>query len=349
MARLQPINPTEDDWNAFVAHHPQAHVLQTSGWGALKSRFGWSAERVALAGPAQTTVAGAQVLYRRLPFGMGTLAYAPKGPLVDWRDSDQTTQLIAALDRAARARGAMALTVEPDLPDLPEHADHLTGAGFVPGATTVQPRRTLLVDLTPDEADVLAAMKSKTRYNIRLAGRKGVTVRQGNATDVATFNQLMVTTGSRNRFGVHSRAYYRAVWDQVDRVALFMAEYQGQPLAGLMVPALGKSAWYFYGASSDSHRNLMAPYAVQWAAMRWAKAQGCTTYDLWGVPDEDQETLEAHFVQRSDGLWSVYRFKRGFGGRLVRTVGAWDRVYRPLRYRLYRWALRRRRPSRPGT
>jgi peptidoglycan pentaglycine glycine transferase (the first glycine) len=343
MPPLQPINPTEESWNTFVIGHPQAHLLQTTRWGELKSRFDWSVERVALTGPSQAIVAGAQILYRRLPFGLGTLAYTPKGPLLDWGDTAQTAQFITALDQAVRTRGALALTIEPNLPDAPGHAERLTRAGFTSGAVSVQPRRTLLVDLTPDEADILAAMKNKTRYNIRLSARKGIVVRQGAATDVESFNRLMAVTGARSRFGVHSPAYYRAAFDlfeQTGRVALFLAEYQGELLAGLMAFAFECTAWYFYGASSDTRRNLMAPYAVQWAAMRWAKGMGCTTYDLWGVPDEDEETLEAQFTQRSDGLWGVYRNKRGFGGRLVRTVGAWDRVHRPLRYRLYRWALR---------
>jgi lipid II:glycine glycyltransferase (peptidoglycan interpeptide bridge formation enzyme) len=343
MPALHPINLTEAHWDNFVANHPQAHLLQSNPWGELKRRFGWSVERVALESPSQTIVAGAQILYRRLPYGLGTLAYVPKGPLLDWQDAEQTAQLINAMNQAARARGALALTVEPNLPDAPEHAEQLTRAGFVPGAAAVQPRRTLLVDLDHEQAAILAAMKSKTRYNIRLAGRKGVVVRQGDAADIESFSRLMAITGGRNRFGVHSPAYYHAAFDLFaprDQVALFLAEYQREPLAGLMAFGLGRTAWYFYGASSDAHRNLMAPYALQWAAMCWAKAKGCTTYDLWGVPDEDKETLETQFKQRSDGLWGVYRNKRGFGGRLARTVGPWDRVYRPLRYRLYRRALR---------
>ena len=343
MPPLEPITPATAPWNTFVAAHPQAHLLQTSPWGELKGRFGWLAERIALLSPDQALVAGAQILYRHLPFGLGTLAYVPRGPLLNWQDAAQTTQLITALDRVVRARGAVALIIEPDLPDAPEYASRVNRAGFVPGATAIQPRRTLLVNLAPDEKDILATMKSKTRYNIRLAARKGVTVRQGGAADVETFNQLMSVTGTRNSFGVHSAAYYRAAFDLFaphDQVALFLAEYRGEPLAGLMAFALGRTAWYFYGASSDTHRNLMAPYAIQWAAMHWAKARGCTTYDLWGVPDEDEETLETQFTERREGLWGVYRFKRGFGGRLTRTIGAWDRVYRPLRHRLYCWALR---------
>ena len=129
------------------------------------------------------------------------------------------------------------------------------------------------------------------------------------------------------------------LFDQVGQVALFLAEIDGEPLAGMMAFAFRGTARYFFGASSDTHRNLMAPYAVQWAAIKWAKAIGCTGYDLWGVPDEDEDTLEEEFTSRNDGLWGVYRFKRGFGGRLARTVGPWDRVYKALRYRLYQWAV----------
>jgi lipid II:glycine glycyltransferase (peptidoglycan interpeptide bridge formation enzyme) len=283
------------------------------------------------------------LLYRRLPLGLGKLAYIPKGPLVDWQDPAQVRALVAALDQTARARGAIALTVEPALPDTAAHAVALEQAGFVPSVTAIQPRRTLVVDLTPDREEILAAMKSKTRYNIRLAGRKGVKVYRGDAADVEIFNKLIQVTSSRNEFGVHSADYYRRAFKLFaprEQVALFLADYEGQPLAGVMAFALNQAAWYFYGASSNVHRNLMAPYAVQWAAMEWAKDMGCTTYDLWGVPDYDKETLEAQFTERQDGLWGVYRFKRGFGGRLTRTIGAWDRAYRPLRYRLYRWALR---------
>ena len=179
-------------------------------------------------------------------------------------------------------------------------------------------------------------MKQKTRYNIRLSHRKGVVIRQTN--DIDTFYQLMQVTGERDAFGVHSKEYYQRALDLFEprgNCALFCAEFEEQPLAGLMVFAHGKRAWYFYGASSSQHRHLMPTYLLQWKAMQWAKAQGCSQYDLWGVPDEDQDTLEANFLDRHDNLWGVYRFKRGFGGELRRTVSAWDRVYNPLFYKLY--------------
>jgi len=333
---LEPVlSIAPDVWDRFVAAHPDGHVLQTSPWGALKAQSGWADERVGLARRGEL-VAGAQVLYRRLPAGLGRLAYVPKGPLVDWADEEQLAGLLATLDRAARSRGAVVLTVEPDLPDEPLHRERLRALGFHPAPfSAIQPRRTLVVDISPDEETILAAMKSKTRYNVRLAARKGVTVREATEADLPAFHALMAATAARDRFGVHAPAYYEAAYRLFvpqDRARLLLAEVEEEPVAALMVFALPPRAWYFYGASGDAHREKMPTYLLQWEALRWAKSLGCTTYDLWGVPDEDEATLEAEFTRRRDGLWGVYRFKRGFGGHLVRSVGAWDRVYAPLRY-----------------
>jgi lipid II:glycine glycyltransferase (peptidoglycan interpeptide bridge formation enzyme) len=316
-------------WDGFALAHPHGHILQTAAWGRLKSAFGWTAE------PVRAGDHGALVLFRRLPLGW-TLAYVPRGPLADWNDPAALNDLVAALDRACRARRAICLKWEPDLPDSPACADALAALGFRPSPHAIQPRRTLVVDLGGTEAEILARMKHKTRYNIGLAAKKEVTVRAAQSSaDMEAFNALLQATGARDRFGVHAPGYYRMAYDlyhPAGRCELFLAGYRGEPLAGVMVFALGKRAWYFYGASSDRERSRMAPYLAQWTAMRWAKARGALTYDLWGVPDEDEDALEAEFETRRDGLWGVYRFKRGWGGRLVRTVGAWDRVYNPALY-----------------
>ncbi len=330
-------SPAPADWDRFVAAHPAGHLLQLCAWGALKARFGWADERVGLVEDGGL-VAGAQVLYRRLPPGLGCLAYVPRGPLVDWADAEQTAALLAALDRAARSRSALALTVEPDLPDEPAHRERLRALGFRPSPLgSVQPRRTLVVDIAPAEEAILAAMKSKTRYNVRLAARRGVTVRRGEESDLPAFYALIAATATRDGFGIHPPAYYEAAYRLLapqGRVQLLLAEVEGQPVAAVMVFALPPRSWYFYGASGNAQREKMPTYLLQWEAMRWAREQGCTSYDLWGVPDADADELESGFTTRRDGLWPVYRFKRGFGGRLMRSVGAWDRVYAPLRYRL---------------
>jgi lipid II:glycine glycyltransferase (peptidoglycan interpeptide bridge formation enzyme) len=207
----------------------------------------------------------------------------------------------------------------------------------------IQPPRTITLDITGDEDDILARMKSKTRYNIRLAGRKDVVVKA--SADVEAYYNMMEITGQRDEFGVHSLAYYQRAYELFHPLGLcelFIAEYEGTPLAGLMVFAHGERAWYFYGASTNQERNRMPTYPIQWEAIRWARARGCTLYDLWGVPDYPEETLEAEFTERSEGLWGVYRFKRGFGGEVKRAIGVWDRVYRPSLYRAYRMYVERR-------
>jgi lipid II:glycine glycyltransferase (peptidoglycan interpeptide bridge formation enzyme) len=311
-------------------------LLQLSRWGALKARFGWQAVRLAVAQDGQLH-AGAQVLFHRLPLGR-TLAYVPKGPVVDFTDDAATTLLWAALHDLARSRRAILLKVEPELPDDPALAAHLRDWGFHPSAQTVQPRSTIWVDLATEEEAILARMKSKTRYNVRLAARKGVSVRQGTLDDFDAFYALMQETGARDGFPVHSREYYYAahqLFVPANLARLFLAFYEDEMLGALMAFACGGKAWYFYGASSNRHRNRMPNYRLQWEAMCWAKARGCTTYDLWGVPDEDEAKLEAQFTERCDGLWGVYRFKRGFGGQVCRYLGAYDYVYSPLWSKLY--------------
>jgi lipid II:glycine glycyltransferase (peptidoglycan interpeptide bridge formation enzyme) len=317
-------------WEQWLAGFPQAHLLQSRPWGELKATFGWEAVRL------QEGDSGAQLLLRRLPGGL-CLAYLPKGPVTAGPWQAAWRAIFPAIDALCRRRHAVFLKVEPDLweGENPDLGSTLAAQGFRPAAS-IQPRRTLVLDLSGSEADWLARMHQKTRYNIRLAERKGVTVEP--SADVATFYALAQQTAQRDGFAVHSLDYYRRAHELFGArgaCALFIASYEGEPLAGLMAFCWGKRAYYLYGASSDRERERMPNYLLQWQAMRWAAAQGCTSYDLWGIPDEDEETLEANFTRRTDGLWSVYRFKRGFGGDPRRSAGAWDKVYHPALYRLY--------------
>jgi len=330
-------------WDAFVAAQPAAHLLQSSRWGTLKAQFGWRVERVALERDGRIVAGGAQVMLRPLPWGQ-TLAYVPKGPLVDWNDAEQVRPLLEAIAAVARRHRAVALKIEPDLPDDPQLAARLAGYGFRPGHT-VQPRSTIVVDLTPEPRAILARMKSKWRYNVRLAARKEVTVREGTEADLPAFQQLMEETGRRDDFAVHSGDYHAAAYRlfaPARQAVWLLAEYESKLLAGIVVFGFGDKAWYFWGASSGQHRNLMPNHALQWAAMRWARERGCRTYDLWGIPDQvgaDPAAYEDPENWGTGGLWGVYRFKRGFGGRVVCTIGAWDLVYSAVGYGLYRAAV----------
>lgn len=272
--------------------------------------------------------AGAQILLRR-PLPGATLAYIPRGPIGPWPGA------LSAIVAAARRAGAFALLVEPDLGD-PAGRD-LAAHGFRPAVRSVQPKTTLIVDLQGAEDELLQRMHQKTRYNIGLASRRGVSVRP--SQDVAAFSEMLRSTGDRQGFGVHTPAYYRDAYDLFSRrgeCALLVAEREGRALAALMVFAFGGGAWYLYGASLPDGREHMAPYLLQWEAMRWARGRGSAWYDLWGIPDAPEAELEAEFTSRSDGLWGVYRFKRGFGGRWAQTVGAWELPLRGTLHRLYR-------------
>lgn len=315
-----------DAWDQFFQAHPQAHFLQSPQWGELKSGELWTPVH------QLTGSCGALVLVRQLAFGF-TMAYVPKGPL-----GQDCSSLWPELDAVCRQHRAVFLKIEPD--SWVEHQPDLSEHGFKVSAQSIQPRRTIVVDISPDEDEILAAMKQKTRYNIRLAERKGVVVQP--SSDVHTFHQLMGVTGERDGFGVHTLAYYQKAYDLFHSAGmgeLLIAEYEGKPLAGLFMVHNGQRAWYLYGASNNQHRELMPTYLIQWEAIRRAKQLGCTEYDLWGVPDYDEAELEAQFTQRHDGLWGVYRFKRGFGGQLKRAGASWDRVYRPVLYHLYNLAL----------
>ncbi len=328
--------PSPAEWDEFVSANAQGHLLQSWAWGEFKGRFGWQPLRVAVSDSGKL-LAAAQVLLRALPYR--ALAYIPRGPVCE-QGSDQACQaLFAALHHATRERGAIALKVEPNLPDGSEDRAAWLRQGFRPSPQTIQPRRTIIVDLRPNEEAILAQMKPKWRYNVRLAARKDVTVRQGSVSDLPLFYDLMRETSERDGFAIHSPEYYEAalrLFQPAGHVALLLAEYQGRPIAGLMAFAFGALGIYMYGASSDRERQRMPNHLLQWEAMRWAKAQGCTGYDFWGIADIDPNSPSA-------GLAGVERFKSGFGGDAVRYAGAYDYVYSPLVYRAFNWVWGRRR------
>ncbi len=354
--QVSTITPAQ--WEAFITAHPRAHVLQQWAWGDLKAAFGWQSDRIALINTSGEIAAAAQVLYRRLPFRLGTMAYLAMGPLVSDNMQGASDQLEVALwkaiDATSQKHHAAFLKWEPGIfanlssnaitdisvlstqyPALPD--------GFRPSPQTVQPPNTVMIDISSSEESIMARMNQGTRRKIRQSLKNGITYREGTKADVTIFTGMMNTTGERNAFGVHDPTYYAKAYDlfvpQGDS-ALIIAEHEGDPLAGIMVFAKGQTAWYLYGASSNVKRNLMGAYGVQWAAIQWAKAKGCTEYDMWGIPDADETTLEAQFESRSDGLWGVYGFKRGWGGSVVRSLGAWDKVYNPVIYAAYQLALK---------
>lgn len=341
----QPHNNKPDahlmqQWDDFVRQHPRGSLLQLTGWGTLKSEFGWSAEPVILTENSKI-VAGAQLLFRPLPLRLGTMAYLPFGHYSVNPAHDAA--LWTAIHATARRHHAAFLKWEPGI-YLNQPMPDFATLKFQSSPQTVQPPNTILIDISGDDDTLLQAMNQGTRRNIRKSLANEIHYYEASLADFDKFVQIMQITGERNDFGVHSASYYRRMFELfVPRdAALILAEHEGDTLAANFVFSVNDTAVYLVGASSNEKRNLMASYGVQWHGIKWAQQRGCHYYDLWGIPDADEQTLEAQFQERSDGLWGVYRFKRGWGGAITRSLGAWDHVYNPLIYTAYRAALRLR-------
>jgi lipid II:glycine glycyltransferase (peptidoglycan interpeptide bridge formation enzyme) len=373
---LPMLSPTE--WNEWIASQAGSHLLQTWEWGQVKAQFGWkplgivwnetSAGTIAYTKYTGTNsllnrpLATALILQRTLPIG-GFAArlrvlYVPKGPILDWANAPLRIKVLDDLQALARQHEAIFIKIDPDVclgegvPGQPgsqedpiglEVTAHLKERGWRFSDEQIQFRNTVLIDLSPSEDELLSRMKQKTRYNIRLAARKGVSVRVGTPADWGLLYRMYAETSLRDGFVIRSEDYYRTVWDtfasnlpapvaSMPTIEPLIAEVAGEPVAAVIVYRFAGKAWYLSGMSADAHREKMPNYLLQWEAMRRAKAAGYRIYDLWGAPDVFNEM---------DPLWGVFRFKEGLGGRVVRTLGAWDFPARPTIYRLYTQILPR--------
>jgi lipid II:glycine glycyltransferase (peptidoglycan interpeptide bridge formation enzyme) len=270
--------------------------------------------------------------------------YIPRGPIVDWEQLDELPRLLETLERLALDRKAIFIKIDPEIvlgygiPGEPGESNSSTAAkitellksrGWRFSKDQIQFQNTVWIDLVDDENFILAKMKQKTRYNIKLCQKKGVVIRRGGTRDLDRLFQLYAHTSLRDGFAIRERKYYLDVWMKfmnADMAIPLVAEYEGEILAGLFLFHLGKRSWYLYGMSSDEHRELMPNYGLQWEAIRLSKELGCEKYDLWGAPD---------IFDGNDRMAGVFRFKTGLGGEVVRLIGAWDYPARKLEYSLY--------------
>jgi lipid II:glycine glycyltransferase (peptidoglycan interpeptide bridge formation enzyme) len=371
LPNTQPqVNPIQ--WNTAIAGLCGAHILQTWEWGKVKSKFGWQpnylfwyqeGNQYTLAVnhfpnkvKEKHLVAAALTLQRNIRIGgfshkMGVI-YVPKGPLLDWNDSPLRHRVVKDLQEFAQRHSAIFIKIDPDLelgvgiPGKPgSNENHLgvsvikdlEAGGWQFSEEQVQFRNTVIIDLQHSEEELLANMKQKTRYNVNLAMRKGVTIRSGKPTDIDMLVRMYAETSVRDGFVIRNDSYYREVWsafmfDQTQKrldqpvAEAMIAEVDAEPVAGAIIFRFAGKAWYLYGMSGLTHRDKMPNYLLQWEAVKHAKAAGCTIYDLWGAPDEFVET---------DPLWGVFRFKEGLGGTVHRYLGAWDLPVNRIFYRLY--------------
>ena len=319
-------------WNRALLRLPRPHVLQSWEWGSFKALYGWSPTRCLWQTDTGVPRAAALILERRLSAIPLSLLYVPKGPVLDYGDGPAWEAVLSYLAQRARRRRAVLVKIDPDVPATDEAVvARLVRMGWRPSPEQIQFRNTMLLDLTGDESTLLKAMKSKWRYNIRLAGRKGVRVRPGTLADLPMLYAMYHETAQRDHFVIRPLAYYQDAWGAFIQAGLahpLIAEVEGEPVAMVILFRFGERAWYMYGASRSLHRDKMPNHLLQWEAMRWAKAQGCRVYDLWGAPDR---------LEPDAPMWGVYRFKQGFGAELVSHIGAYD--YAPSRWRYWLYTI----------
>lgn len=258
------------------------------------------------------------VIKRNLPLGKNYL-YSPRPSIVK-------SDFLEEVRKIAKKEGSIFFKVEPQ--NNFQFSPSVGGFNFQISPKQIQPQKTLILDIDKPEEDLLAQMHSKTRYNIRLAEKKGVIIRQDNE-QVNSFIELLEQTAQRDKFHLHPREYYRQmikILGSMGIVKLFLAEYQNKVIAANLISFFGRTAAYLHGASDYNSRSLMAPYLIQWRAILEAKKNGCGYYDFWGI---DQQKYPG-----------VTRFKKGFNGQEINYSGSFDLIFQPIWYKIYQIARR---------
>ncbi|OGC23311.1 hypothetical protein A2291_06590 [candidate division WOR-1 bacterium RIFOXYB2_FULL_42_35] len=326
--------PDRKLWNDFVANSSECPVLQSFEWGELKSQFGWQPIRIAMEDQGKI-VAGISILKREIPYIKHSIFYAPRGPVVDFGNRQLLGFLLDAVEKEAEKHKAISLKVDPAVLEN-QHLvlDTINSSGFEKAKKQIQPRATILLDLQPDADKILMSFDEKTRYNVRLAEKKVIIVREDPSEQgINIFYEMYEKTAQRDNFLVHPLKYYQAIRKTLFEKGLgtnFIACYNNMPIAGVIVFFFGSKVWYMYGASTSEHRNKMPNHLLHWQIIQWAKEKGYKTYDLWGIP---ANPVEGH------PLFGVYRFKKGFGGKVVKYIGAYDFSHSLLFYNLFEHGL----------
>lgn len=318
-ADLRTRTSTADDraWDAFLGGLDGGHHTQTSMWAQVKAALGWQAVRV-VAEQHGGIVGGVQLLYRPVR-AVGAVGFVSRGPVLARPDDVVGARLLDEMEQITRELNIRHLTLQPP-GRVDEVPPFVVGRPYLPSDTQVAPRATVLVDVTPEPDDILAAMSSKTRYNVRLSGRRPVTVRDGDATDLPTYHRILVATGARQGFTPLPRRYFEHMWDVLaprGMLRLCVADVEGTPVAAQIAVAFGDTVVNKLSVWSGEAGTHRPNEAVQWATIQWAHAHGFRWYDLEGLRLE-----AAHAVVRGEPIpeavrQSVASYKLGFGGQVV--------------------------------
>ena len=324
---------TLPEYEAFVQSHPKGNFAQSYLWGKQKPMWQWDA--IAVRGEDGAIRGSLAVMTRKVP-GIGrTLMYGCRGPVCDLDDRETFSQLLDGAKVLAKKYKSHVIKIDPDVPSSnTAFSSMLQSFGFRAkeggkNFEAIQPRYVFRLNVEgKTEEELLANFHQKWRYNIRLAERKGVTVRICGKEMVPAFSDLMLTTGVRDGFVTRKPEYFAAMLDNLgEHARLYMAfDPNDTPIAGTLAIHYGDKVWYLYGASSNEHRNLMPNYLLQWRMIQWAVETNCRIYDFRGVSGD---------VSEDNPLYGLFRFKQGFGGDFTEFVGEMDLVLSPVIY----WAV----------
>ena len=326
-----------EHYTEFLKNHERCNFQQSLEWARVKSN--WKNE-VILAEDNNGNIVGAiSVLIRKIPF-FGYLMYSSRGPICKTNDKKVLMQLTDGAIQLAKKYNAFVFTIEPDIKsDDKEFRNIITSIGYKIKDSAknfreeIQPRYVFRLDLKGKTVeDVLKNCHQKTRYNIKLAKKKGVIIKEGTKEDLKDFHKIMVTTGQRDGFVIRSLSYFEKMYDELapnNHMKILMAYYEDKPIAGIIPIMYGNKTWYLYGASSNEHRNLMPNYLLQWTMIEEAIKNGCDMYDFRGV---------SGVVDENHPQYGLYRFKKGFGAEFTEFIGEVYMDFKPIKYRLYKFS-----------
>jgi peptidoglycan pentaglycine glycine transferase (the first glycine) len=314
--------PHDPAWGRFLEVAPGGHYMQSGEWAQFKLAFDWRVARLTLQ-RGQDVVAGAQVLLRRLP-GLGAVGWAPKAPVLAEPDPELLERLLADLRRVVKRERIRVLMMQPP-PEPAALLETLGPWGYAPTPVTMGPEATILLRLDADLDALQAAARPHTRRNIRLAFRKGVTVREGDEADLKTFYQLHVATGDRQDFSPYPEHHFDELWRAfrpAGGARLFLAEYEGEPVSGLFALAHGKTVSQHAMGWSGRHAKVKPNEAAVWGAIAWSKTSGYRSFDFTWIDNRAARAVASGQPLPADLERSVASFKLGFGGTVALLPGA---------------------------
>lgn len=319
------------EYEEFVQNHPRGHFTQSLEWAKLKK--GWKHEVVIVRDENNKIKGSLLLLIRKMPIIKSTIVTSQRGPVCDLYDKKTFSELMKKVEEVCKKNHAFMFRMDPDVSNYDlKFKDMIKSAGFKVIEKVkdinrvVHPRvvfRLNLKDKTEDE--IFAAFHSKTRYNVRLATKKGVVITEGKKEDIPELERLMKVTGERDGFPIRTKEYFEELYDVLGpkHFRITFAEYEGKKIAANVDFLYGDKVWYMYGASSNEQRNLMPTYLLQWDGIKWAIENHCNAYDFRGIC-----AISLDDKNRNEGL---YRFKNGFNPELIEFTEFY-KVYNPILY-----------------